>query len=102
MPVHDWGKVDRSVAHSFSLSWITHLMEALNGGLLPEGLYAMSEQHVGGRLADVLTLNVPDSRAARGDLRGRLPRHARLLAQRARRGAAAVTACVSRRDPSIS
>jgi hypothetical protein len=32
-------------------------MEALNGGLLPEGYYALSEQHAGQVVPDVLTLS---------------------------------------------
>lgn len=60
MPMHDWTRVDVGTYHAFHSSWITHLMEALNAGLLPEGYYALSEQHAGGKIADVLTLHVPD------------------------------------------
>jgi hypothetical protein len=38
-----------------------HLKEALNGGLLPDGYYALSEQHAGARIAAVLTLQAPES-----------------------------------------
>lgn len=44
MPIHDWTRVDAGVVHDFQLAWIVHLSEALNGGLLPEGYYAMVEQ----------------------------------------------------------
>jgi hypothetical protein len=57
MPVHDWTRVDAGIFHDFHSSWITHLKEALNGGMLPEGYYALSEQHAGVRIADVLTLH---------------------------------------------
>jgi hypothetical protein len=56
MPVHDWTRVGAGMFHAFHNSWITHLMEALNGGLLPEGYYALSEQVATRMLTDVLTL----------------------------------------------
>jgi Protein of unknown function (DUF4058) len=59
MPVHDWTRVNAGTFHHFHTSWITHLAEALNGGVLPAGYYAMAEQHLGRRaIADVLTLEV--------------------------------------------
>jgi hypothetical protein len=60
MPVHDWTQVNAGTFHHFHNTWITHLSEALNGGLLPDGYYAMSEQHAGRVIADVLTLQVDD------------------------------------------
>jgi hypothetical protein len=60
MPVHDWTKVEAGTFHSFHNAWITHLMGKLNGGLLPDGYYALSEQPAAGPIPDVLTLNVPD------------------------------------------
>lgn len=59
MPVHDWTRVDAGTSHDFHNGWIIHLKEALNGGLLPEGYYAMSEQWMTGFVADVLTLQAP-------------------------------------------
>ena len=59
MPVHDWTRVDAGTFHAFHTAWITHLSEALNGGLLPSGYYALPEQHAGSRIADVLTLHSP-------------------------------------------
>jgi hypothetical protein len=59
MPVHDWTKVDAGVFHDFHCAWIIHIKEALNAGLLPDGYYAMAEQHARDRIADVLTLHVP-------------------------------------------
>ncbi|HEV3255720.1 MAG TPA: DUF4058 family protein, partial [Gemmataceae bacterium] len=47
MPVHDWTRVNAGAFHDFHSAWIIHLKEALNGGLLPEGYYAMAEQHAG-------------------------------------------------------
>jgi hypothetical protein len=58
MPVHDWTRVDAGTFHAFHTAWVTHLSEALNGGLLPSGYYALPEQHLGRSIADVLTLHV--------------------------------------------
>jgi hypothetical protein len=60
MPVHDWTKVDAGTFHAFHTVWTSDLMRTLNGGLLPSGYYALAEQHVRGRVPDVLTLHVPD------------------------------------------
>lgn len=59
MPIHDWMRVDAGTFHAFHTSWITHLMEALNGGLLPAGYYALSEQVATRMQTDVLTLRTP-------------------------------------------
>jgi hypothetical protein len=60
MPLHDWTKVDDGVFHDFHCAWIIHLKEILNEGLLPDGYYAMAEQHARDRIPDVLTLRAPD------------------------------------------
>jgi len=59
MPVHDWTRVDAGTFHDFYNGWIIHLKEVFNGGLLPPGYYAMSEQWAGRAIADVLTLQAP-------------------------------------------
>jgi hypothetical protein len=59
MAVHDWTRVDAGTFHAFHTAWITHLSEALNGGLLPPSYYALPEQHGGRLIADVLTLQAP-------------------------------------------
>jgi Protein of unknown function (DUF4058) len=59
MPVHDWSRLDAGAFHAFHTAWITHLSEALNGGVLPSGYYALPEQHMGRFIADVLTLQAP-------------------------------------------
>jgi hypothetical protein len=61
MPVHDWTRVDAGIFRDFHLSWITHLMESLNGGLLPAGYYTLSEQHFGRLTPDILTLHIPET-----------------------------------------
>jgi len=57
MPVHDWTRVDAGIFHAFRTAWLPHLQEALNQGLLPDGFYALAEQHAGLAIADILTLN---------------------------------------------
>ncbi|MFO0968337.1 MAG: DUF4058 family protein [Gemmataceae bacterium] len=59
MPVHDWRRVDPGVFHDFHNVWIGLLRNALNEGGLPSGYYAMSEQHIGKYVSDVLTLHKP-------------------------------------------
>lgn len=56
MPIQDWRRVDAGIFHDFHNGWINHLKEALNEGLLPSGYYALSEQHAGQYVADILTL----------------------------------------------
>jgi len=60
MPVHDWTRVSAGTFHDFHNSWIIHLKESLNSGVLPHGYYAMSEQHAGEIIPDVLTLERHD------------------------------------------
>jgi hypothetical protein len=60
MPVHDWRAVDAGIFHSFHTQWLAHLMGRLNAGLLPDGYYALSEQHASKRIGDVLTLQAPE------------------------------------------
>ncbi len=57
MPVHDWTRVDAGIWHDFHNVWIAELRNALNSGVLPPGYYALSEQHAGKYIADVLTLH---------------------------------------------
>lgn len=57
MPVHDWTRVTAGTFHAFHNAWITHLQEALNGRVLPNGYYALGEQRSGDIGPDVLTLH---------------------------------------------
>ena len=43
MPLHDWTRVHTGTFHDFHLSWCCRLAEALNGGVLPESHYALTE-----------------------------------------------------------
>jgi hypothetical protein len=57
MPVHDWTRVEAGIYHDFHVAWIAEIRKALNGGVLPNGYYALAEQHAGQSIADVLTLH---------------------------------------------
>ncbi len=57
MPVHDWTCVEAGIFHHFHNGWIYELSNALNGGLLPSGYYALGEQHAGRPIGDLLTLH---------------------------------------------
>jgi hypothetical protein len=56
MPVHDWTRVDAEIFHDLHIAWIADIHKALNSGLLPEGYYALAEQHAGRPIADVMKL----------------------------------------------
>lgn len=61
MPMHDWTRVSAGTFHAFHNAWITHLQEALNGGLLPDPYYALGEQSANEFRPDVLTLKAEDN-----------------------------------------
>ena len=67
MPVRDWTRVTAGTFHDFHQAWITHLKEALNGGVLPSGYYAMSEQSAAAVIPDVLTLRSGDVQPSETD-----------------------------------
>jgi len=56
MPIHDWTRVPAGTHHSFHQRWIQDIAAALNGGVLPEGYYALSEIDAKGPIPDVITL----------------------------------------------
>lgn len=56
MPIHDWSRVNDGAFHDFHHDWTGQLRNALNGGLLPSGYYAQSEQSTPGANSDVLAL----------------------------------------------
>jgi len=71
MPIHDWTRVEDGIFHHFHNAWNNELSNALNGGLLPPEYYALTEQHAGLRIADVLTLHAPapkESPPSEGDV----------------------------------
>ena len=56
MPIHDWTRVETGIFHDFHHAWIEEIKRALNRGVLPQGYYALAEQHAAGFGPDVLTL----------------------------------------------
>ena len=62
MPVHDWTKVDAGIFHDFHTAWVIEIRNILNNGFLPEGYYALAEQHAGRFIPD------PSARAFATDL----------------------------------
>jgi len=60
MPMHDWTRVSGGTYHDFHDSWITHLKEALNAGLLPSAYYALGEQRSGDIGPDVVALRTEE------------------------------------------
>lgn len=63
MPLHDWTRVEAGIFHDFHLAWSVELRNALNGGVLPSGYYALVEQHAGRQIPDVISLHrsAPDA-----------------------------------------
>ena len=82
MPVHDWTKVRPGTFHDFHGSWITHLKEAFNAGLLPSGYYALAEQPAEEAWPDVLTLETADPDFSAGPWSVRDPGGAVAVAER--------------------
>lgn len=58
MPIHDWTRVDAGIFHAMHHGWIEEIARSLNRGLLPQGYYALPEQHAVGLGPDVLTLEL--------------------------------------------
>jgi hypothetical protein len=56
MPIHDWSRVDHGIFHDFHQAWTIELRNALNGGALPAGYFALTEQILSGPIPDVVTL----------------------------------------------
>ena len=57
MPVHDWTLVEDGIFHALHVAWLPLIQKSLNAGVLPEGYYALAEQHAGRAIADVITLH---------------------------------------------
>jgi Protein of unknown function (DUF4058) len=52
MPVHNWTRVYAGLFHDFHQSWAVYIKDALNTGLLPNGLAALLERNRGHYIAD--------------------------------------------------
>jgi hypothetical protein len=66
MPIHDWTRVDAELFHHFHERWIAAISDELNGGLLPPGFVALSDQVAGSAIPDVLTLRRPSKKPRTG------------------------------------
>lgn len=65
MPIHDWSKVEDWLFHDFHTTWLIHLKEAMNDGLLPPGYRAFAEQRAELYIPDVLALTSEETAAQR-------------------------------------
>jgi hypothetical protein len=66
MPIHDWTRVYAGLFHDFHQSWSIRIKDAMNSGLLPEGLTALVEQRSGPKESDVLAVDFLGKRRPRG------------------------------------
>ena len=64
MPVHDFTRLPGDAFRGFHNMWLTRLSDALNGGGMPEGYYAMLEANSGAFVPDVLALAERDADVA--------------------------------------
>lgn len=48
MPVHDWSQLDIGDFHDFHNGWAIAIRQAINGGILPEGYEARSDNYING------------------------------------------------------
>ena len=62
MPMHDWTAKPAGTYHHFHQSWTIRLIDALNGGRLPPGYFALTDQRVEGWEPDVVALRGPSPR----------------------------------------
>lgn len=58
MKIHDWRRVSAGIFHDFHTTWLSHIKESLNAGILPEGFYALAEQQTGDFGPDVVALHL--------------------------------------------
>lgn len=70
MPIHDWTKVKAGTFHNFHVLWTTAITNSLNGGLLPEGYFAMAEQFIGRPEGDIIALERSNNGHPRSSIGG--------------------------------
>ena len=66
MPIHDWTRVDAGTFHDFHQGWTIEIRNRLNGGILPDGYFAMADQRVSGPEPDVVALRLRGPEPAGG------------------------------------
>jgi hypothetical protein len=59
--MHDWTRIDPNDYHHFHGRWIFAIADALNGGLLPDGYFALAEHTTPPIIPDVVTLTFPEA-----------------------------------------
>lgn len=67
MPIHDWTRVESGLFHEFYQSWSVRIKDALNGGRMPKGYYALVEPKVHGLEPDVIAVETGPSRKSKRD-----------------------------------
>jgi hypothetical protein len=70
MPIHDWARVYAGLFHDFHQTWSIYIKNALNAGLLPNGLNALVEQRSGPKESDVLAVDSFESFRRKQDTEG--------------------------------
>jgi hypothetical protein len=70
MALHDWSKVDHGFFHDFHNGWLGNMKIALNNGVLPDGFFAMTEQHSEGYITDVSTYTTRPLHKSRAEPEG--------------------------------
>ncbi len=73
MPIHDWTCVSPGTFHDFHQGWTIEIRNRLNGGVLPDGYYAMAEQRVSGPEPDVVALRLRGPEPKRGLVVAEIP-----------------------------
>jgi hypothetical protein len=58
VPIHDWTHVDAGTYHDFHQGWTIEIRNRWNGGILPDGYFAMADQRVSGPEPDVVALRL--------------------------------------------
>jgi hypothetical protein len=83
MPIHDWTRVEAGDFHHFHQGWVVEITNVLNGGLLPPGYLAMTEQVTGRPIPDVVALRArePDEGPEGGIAVASAPPTARVVAR---------------------
>jgi hypothetical protein len=81
MPIHDWARVKAGKFHDFHQDWIIEIRRTLNGGLLPPGYSAETDQQVCSREPDVVAISSNGAHPEGGLAVAAMPPRARQIAK---------------------
>lgn len=81
MPIHDWTRVKSGKYHHFHQDWIIEIGRALNGGLLPPGYSAETDQQILNREPDIVAIASNGASPVGGVAVATLPPRARQVAR---------------------